>query len=147
MVMVALEPPHSPAAVAPRWRPRGGCAGIRQSHPSPIKSPGRPEQGLPHLEIILRLEELEQRPLQLAVAQVLGDVDLFARERVEPGVVHARGDVERRGDEILHLVGPVAVALEEDREVDHRVQVAAGMRRDEIGNEVLLFARAACSLP
>ncbi len=31
-------------------------------------------QGLADLEVVLRLEELQQGPLQLAVAQVLGDV-------------------------------------------------------------------------
>ena len=34
---------------------------------------------LAHLEVVLRLEELHQRPLHLAVAQVLGDVDLLHR--------------------------------------------------------------------
>jgi hypothetical protein len=45
--------------------------------------------------VVLRLEELHQRPLQLAVAQVTGDVHLLLGERVEAGVEHARGDVER----------------------------------------------------
>jgi hypothetical protein len=31
-------------------------------------------------------------------------------------------------DEVLHLVGPVAVALEEQRQVDHEVQVGADRR-------------------
>src|SRR5262249_58655661 len=33
--------------------------------------PARLNQSLPHLEVVLRLEELHQRPLHLAVAQVL----------------------------------------------------------------------------
>ena len=52
-------------------------------------------QGVADLEIVLRLEELQERPLQLAVAQVAGDEDLLAAERVDAGVVHARRHVER----------------------------------------------------
>ena len=37
------------------------------------------DQRLADLEVVLRLEELHQRPLQLAVAQVPGDVDLLLR--------------------------------------------------------------------
>src|SRR4051794_39730067 len=50
-------------------------------------------KGLADLEVILGLEELEQGALELAVAEVAGDVDLFARERVEFRVVHAGRDV------------------------------------------------------
>src|SRR5436190_1239299 len=57
------------------------------------------EQRFADLEVVLGLEELEQGPLELAVAQVPGGVDLFTRERVEARVIHARCDVERRGDE------------------------------------------------
>ena len=65
------RPPHSPAAVAPRWPAFGGWAGIRQSQPDADQVlPPRLEQGLADLEVVLGLEELEQGPLQLAVAQV-----------------------------------------------------------------------------
>ena len=47
------------------------------------------------LEIVLRLEELQQGALQAAVAEVLGDVDRLHGERIDAGVVHAGGDVER----------------------------------------------------
>ena len=57
-----------------------------------------------------------------------------------PGVIHAGRDVERAGDEILHLVGLVVVALEEQRQVDHRVQVAARVAGDEVRHQVLLLA-------
>jgi hypothetical protein len=50
-------------------------------------------QRLAHLKVIVRLEELQQRPLQLAVAQVAGDLDLLLTERVNAGVVHARRSV------------------------------------------------------
>ncbi len=50
-------------------------------------------QGFADLEVIFRLEELKQRPLQLAVSQVARDVDFLTGERVEPGVVHTGGDV------------------------------------------------------
>ena len=50
------------------------------------------------------------------------------------------------GDEVLHLVGLVAVALEEQGQVDHRVQVAAGVAGDVVRHDVLLFAGASASL-
>ncbi len=96
-----------------------------------------------NLEVILGLEELHQRPLQLPVAQMLGDVDRLLGERVEARVVHAGRDVERAGDEILHLVGAVMVALEEQRQVDHRVERAAGVAGDEVGDQELLLAGGA----
>jgi hypothetical protein len=52
--------------------------------------------GGPHLEVVLRLEELEQGPLQLAIAEVSRGVNLLAGERVDARVVHARGDVSGR---------------------------------------------------
>src|SRR5262249_46359234 len=98
---------------------------------------------LAHLEIVLWLEELQQRPLHLAVAQVVGDLNLLFGEWVHAGVVHARGNVERRGDKILHLIGAVTVALQEQGQIDHRVQVTAGMAGDEVRHKVLFrFTRS-----
>src|SRR5262245_23287951 len=58
------------------------------------------DQRLAHLEVVLRLEELQEGPLQLAVAHRLCDVDLLLRERIDPGVIHALRNVERRWDEV-----------------------------------------------
>ncbi len=55
--------------------------------------PPRLFQRLADLEVVLRFEELHERPLQLAVPQLAGHIDLLLRERIEAGVVHARGDV------------------------------------------------------
>src|SRR5262249_12902639 len=85
--------------------------------------PLRLDQRLPPLAVILRLEELQQGSLHLAVAQVLGDINGLLGKRVDAGVVHAGGNIERSGDEILDLVGPVAIAFEEQGQVDHGVQV------------------------
>src|SRR5262249_52776490 len=41
----------------------------------------------------LGLEELHQRPLELAVPQALGDGDLFARELININVIYEGGDV------------------------------------------------------
>ena len=58
----------------------GGWLGIRQSHPSSDQvSPPRLEQSLPHLEVVLGLEELKQGSLHLAIAQVAGDVNFLVR--------------------------------------------------------------------
>lgn len=48
----------------------------------------------------IRFEKLHQRPLQFAISQVAGDIDLLYRERINAGVLHAGGDVE--GDVTLH---------------------------------------------
>jgi hypothetical protein len=45
------------------------------------------------LEIVLGLDQLQQGPLEHAVAEVLGGLDLFSGERVETILVHARGNV------------------------------------------------------
>ena len=100
------------------------------------------DERLADFEIVFGLEELEQRALELAVAKFLGDMHWLFGERVHAGVVHAGRDIERRWDEILHLIGFVAVLLEEHREVDHRIEVALGVARDEVGDDVLLLARA-----
>src|SRR5438132_1608045 len=81
--------------------------------------PPRLFQGLPHIKVILRLEELKQGALQLAVAQVARDVDFLLGKRIETRVIHAGGDVERSGDEILNLIRSVAVALEKYSQVNH----------------------------
>src|ERR1700722_17133990 len=62
--------------------------------------PAGREQRLAHLEVILGLEELKKSSLHLAIAQMLRDVDLFTRERVKTGVVHASRDIKRSGDKI-----------------------------------------------
>ena len=85
---------HSPVASAPRLRLARRMSRDQALAPASdqVCTP-RLEQGLPHHEVVLGLEELHQRPLHLPVPQALGDVDLLPGERVEPGVVHARGDV------------------------------------------------------
>src|SRR5207237_4635343 len=95
------------------------------------------DERLAHLEVILRLEELQESALKFAVAQGAGDIDRLLREWIDAGIVHARGDVEWGRDEVLHLVGTVTVALEEDSQLDHGVQIAAGMAGDVVGNDVL----------
>ena len=56
----------------------------------------RLEQCLPHHEVVLRLEELHQRPLHLPVPQDSSEVNLFISEWIEIGVIHSRGDVMGR---------------------------------------------------
>src|SRR5271166_4724182 len=56
-------------------------------------SPPRLEQSLPHDEVVLRLEELHQRPLHLPVPQASCDVNLFSRKGIDTRIVKCRGDV------------------------------------------------------
>src|SRR5436190_2477511 len=65
-------------------------------------------------------------------------MDCLASEWIPARVVKCCGDVERRGDEVLYLIGPVAVALKKYGEGDHRVSVRAGVAGDVIGNDELL---------
>ena len=97
----------------------------------------------PDLEVVLWLEELQEGPLRPPVTEALRDRYRLPRHRVEAGVIHASRDVEWAGDEVLHLVGLVAVALEEHRQVDHLLKPAARVARDEVGDGVLLLADAA----
>ncbi len=85
-----------------------------------VRPPGL-NQRLADLEVVLRLEELHERPLHLAVVQSLRNRHRLFRERVQAGVIHARRDVERRRDEVLHLIRLVAVLLQIQRQVDHLV--------------------------
>lgn len=72
------------------------------------------EQGLPHLKVVLRLKKLHKGPLQLAIVQVAGHVHLLLRKRIDPRVVHARGNVGSDG------VKPFAVTVSGHRALEHR---------------------------
>jgi hypothetical protein len=49
--------------------------------------------------------------------------------------------IDRRGDEVLHLARAQALALEVQRQPDHRLQRRAGVPRDVVGDQVLFLAR------
>ena len=97
-------------------------------------------EGIPDLEVVFGFEELHQGPLGFAVLQGPGDVNFFEAKRIQAGVVHARCDVQRGWDKVLHLIGLVPVAFEEQRQFDHRFDGTAWVRGDEIGDQELLFA-------
>jgi hypothetical protein len=73
-----------------------GWTGIRQSQPIPAGL----NTCFAELEVVLRLEELHERPLELAVAQVVGDRDRDLRERVNSRVEKCCGDVASGRHEI-----------------------------------------------
>ena len=97
-------------------------------------------QCIADLKVVFRLEELHQSPLGFSIAQSFRNVNRLEREGIQSGVVHARGDIERCRDEVLHLIGFVSVALQKQSQLDHRFDRTARMGRDEVGNEVLLLA-------
>jgi hypothetical protein len=74
-----------------------------------------------HLEVVLRLEELQERALHLAIRHPARDGHRLHADGIEARVVHAGRDVHGRGDEVLHLARAIAVALQVEREVDHRL--------------------------
>ena len=55
-------------------------------------------------------------------------------------MVHGCGRGHGTGVKGLHLVGAKTIFLQPHREVHHVFVTRAGMRRDEVGNQVLLFA-------
>src|SRR5690606_3865049 len=57
-------------------------------------------EGFADFEVVFRLKELQQGPLELAVAELLRHVDRLFGERVDARVVHGRRHVERGGYEV-----------------------------------------------
>ena len=98
------------------------------------------QEGSSNGVIILAFEKLHQCPLHFSITKVPRDVNLLLGNGVESGVVHARGDVEGGGYEILHLLRFVAVFFKEDGKFDHRIHVGTGMGGNEVWNQVLLLA-------
>lgn len=98
----------------------GGCAPFRNRRVS-----GR-----------LFIEEIRFLPPFLLLRA--GDVDLFVRIGILSGVEHHRRKCHRRGGEVLHLF-EVEMELAEDflRQRTHVAFGAAGVRRDEVGNQLV----------
>ncbi len=92
MVVVTPPQPHLPASAGPRSLP--GIGGNEPVAAANEVGAASAAQGLAGVEIVLRLEELHQRPLGLAVAEVPGDLHRLLRERIDPRVIHASGDDE-----------------------------------------------------
>jgi len=78
--------------------------------------------------------------LILSLLERLGDVNRLLAERIDAGVIHRRRHVQGGRDEILDRVGFVAIAFEEYRQFDHRRNVAAGVRSDEVRDDELLLS-------
>ena len=96
-------------------------------------------QGFPHQLMVLRLEELEQSALELPLPLPFGDINGLTSRGVQARVVHARCQIERTGDEVLHLFRRPRFVSEKGQ-VDHRVQIAARMSGDEVWNQVLVLS-------
>lgn len=93
-----------------------------------------------------RIVVAQQRLVQPALAVALRHRHVLALvvhliERILAGVIHGGGVGQRRRVEVLHLVEAEAVALEPQRQIDHILIGGAGVRRDKIGDQILLFAR------
>jgi hypothetical protein len=101
----------------------GGDEGVASAADEVASASG--QEGGPDLEVVFRLEELEESPLQLPVAQLAGDVNAFTCDRINTCIIHTCRDIERGRDEVLDLIGAIAISLEEQRESDHGVQIAA----------------------
>ena len=74
--------------------------------------------------------------------------DVFAgpahpMQGVFAGVIHGRGIRHRGWEKGLNLIGPETVPLEPERQVQHVFIRGPRMRRNKVGNQVLLFARFA----
>jgi len=118
----------------------------RDAEPMRGSRTGLHEMGLPyvsdpaitkHLAVFLKrngyrpdqVQDFIPAPFDIATCMYHTGMDPFTKKPVH---------VERRRDEILYLIRPVAVAFKKHRQVDHGVQVTAGMAGDVIGHEILL---------
>src|SRR5690606_2143756 len=99
-------------------------------------------QQRPVLRVVVAHEGLVQglRLLALDHYHALALVGHLA-QRVLAGVVHGGGRGHGRRVEGLHLVGAEAVGLQPQGQVHHVLVGGARVRRDEVGDQVLLLAR------
>ena len=68
----------------------------------------------------------------------LGYENGFQGIRVVAGIIDLRGQRHRRGGEVLYLFQMITQCLGLHGEFSHILQVAIGMRRDEIGDQLLV---------
>ncbi len=84
-----IRPPPSRLDGRPRRLARDEAVTARADR---VLTP-RLEQGLPHHEVVLGLEELHEGPLHLPVPQAFCDVNLFPGKGVDAGILKCCGDV------------------------------------------------------
>ncbi len=101
---------------------------------------------------VLRIVVAQEGLVQPALLEALGREDLLragathGAQGVATGVVHGRGQRHRARQEGLHLIGAEAVRLEPEGEVEHVLVGGAGVRGDEVRDQVLLLAGLAREL-
>ena len=91
--------------------------------------------------VIFRVVIVEQRPLEAAFAQAARDVDLLFGNRIDSRVIRAGRRLERRRNEVLHLLRLDSGVAEVLGDGDHRFDRAARETGDQIRDEILLLAR------
>ena len=101
--------------------------------------PARPHERFPHDGVIALFAVLHQRALHLFFQRAFGDVHGLHGIRIQPRIVHTGGFCGGRGVEILHLLGHIPDGFEVHRQRDGVPEGTARVRRDEVGNEILLF--------
>ena len=84
---------------------------------------------------------MEQRPLKATFAQAARDVNLLFGDRVDPGIISASRRLERRRNEVLHLLRLNVVIAEILGDRDHRFERATGEAGNQVRNEILFLAR------
>ena len=70
---------------------------------------------------------------------MLSHIDRLLRKRIDARVVHRSRYIKRSRNEVLHLIRTVVIAFQKQRQIDHRMQVAAGMAGDVIRDDELLL--------
>ncbi len=84
--------------------------------------------------------------LVAALVVALGHMYVFARVGVIFQIVHGRGVGHRRWREGLHLVGHQMMLAGDLAQLRHLGQRTSGMRRDEVGDKLLVLAAASVLL-
>ena len=82
----------------------------------------------------------EENMLILPLLSAFSYMYLLSRIRVIAKVIHRRGVGHRRGCEVLYLIGHQAVFVRDVAQTTHLFDGAAGVRGDEIGNQLLVLA-------
>src|SRR5262249_28446231 len=95
------------------------------------------QQSFPHSEPVFGLEELHQSPLHFPIPHAPGNVDGLLREGIDARVVKCCCNVEWGRDEVLYLIGAIAIALQIYGEVDHRIEIRTWVAGDEVRDQKL----------
>src|SRR4029077_17503890 len=146
--VLGAERPRPPALARrlPAARARGLVGGYQlpAATPDQVGAPHAPER-LAQQRPVVGIVVAQERLVQTAHLEALRDQHRFARARdalqgIPARVIHGGGGGHRAWQEGLHLVGAKPVLLQPQRQLLHVLLGGAGVRGDEVGDQILLLA-------